>query len=168
MKCSSNIIQFLLQISSWNTFFFNLKIRSNLTKDERKTLKELQKLRVHEFRFPVDNNNMPRAKIEEQLGKSRKAKIDPTSRLMSKIQKKTLRTQKKNLHSTQFPHLNMVQSKRINRKRNFSMQVIVCPIGMVPYGISKYLADIIQLKPNKNQLKVQSRDHFFASTNVEN
>ena len=43
---------------------------------------------MHEFGFQVDNNNMARAKIEELLGKSRKAKIDPTSRLMSKIQKK--------------------------------------------------------------------------------
>ena len=120
---------------------------------------------------------MARAKIKEQLGKSTKAKIDLTSRLMSKIHKKLWKHRKKNLqtrlifnylHLTQFPHVYMAQSKRINQRRNFSMQVIVCPIGTLPYGISKYLADIIQLTLNKNQLKVQSRDHFFSSANAEN
>ena len=38
---------------------------------------------------------MARAKIKEQLGKSTKAKIDPTSRLMSKIHKKLWKHRKK-------------------------------------------------------------------------
>ena len=70
----------------------NLKIRSNLKKDERSALKELQKndkIRVHEFDkgcgFAIVTNDTAKEKIEEQLGKATKAKIDPTSRLTNKI-----------------------------------------------------------------------------------
>ena len=70
----------------------NLKIRSNLKKDERRALKELQKndkIRVHEFDkgcgFAIVTNDTAKEKIEEQLGKATKAKIDPTSRLTNKI-----------------------------------------------------------------------------------
>ena len=70
----------------------NLKIRSNLKKDERTALNELQKndkIRVHEFDkgsgFAIVTNDTVKEKIEEQLGKATKAKIDPTSRLTNKI-----------------------------------------------------------------------------------
>ena len=70
----------------------NLKIRSNLKKDERTALNELQKndkIRVHEFEkgsgFAIVTNDTVKEKIEEQLGKATKAKIDPTSRLTNKI-----------------------------------------------------------------------------------
>ena len=73
----------------------NLKIRSKLTKHEKRALKELQKdgnLKVHEFDkgcgFPIVTNDMAKNKPEEQLGKATKAKIDATSRLTNKIQKK--------------------------------------------------------------------------------
>ena len=73
----------------------NLKIRSNLTKDERRALKKLQKdgkLRVHEF--AIVTNDTATEKIEEQLGKATKAKTDPTSRLTNKIQKKLCKLRK--------------------------------------------------------------------------
>ena len=70
----------------------NLKIRSNLKKDERRALKELQKndkIRVHKFDkgcgFAIVTNDTAKEKIEEQLGKATKAKIDPTRRLTNKI-----------------------------------------------------------------------------------
>ena len=70
----------------------NLKIRNNLKKDERRALKELQKtdkIRAHEFDkgcgFAIVTNDTAKEKIEEQLGKATKAKIDPTSRLTNKI-----------------------------------------------------------------------------------
>ena len=76
-----------------------LNIQSNLTKDERRASKELQKLRVYEFDkgcgLAVVTNDMAKEKIEEQLGKATKAKLDPTSRVKSKIQKKTLQTYKR-------------------------------------------------------------------------
>ena len=81
----------------------NLKIRSNLKKDERRALKELQKndkIRVHEFDkgcgFAIVTNDTAKEKIEEQLGKATKAKIDPTSRLTNKIQKKLCKLRKEN------------------------------------------------------------------------
>ena len=89
----------------------NLKIRSNLTKHEKRALKELQKdgkLRVHEFDkgcgFAIVTIDTAKAKIEEQLGKATKAKIDPTSRLTNYIQKKLckLRKEKKFTNKTYF------------------------------------------------------------------
>ena len=48
---------------------------------------------MHEFDkgcgFAIVTNDTAKEKIEEQLGKATKAKIDPTSRLTNKIQKKT-------------------------------------------------------------------------------
>ena len=76
----------------------NLKIRSKLTKDERKALKELQKdgkLRVYEFDKGCGFAIVTKEKIEEQLGKATKAKTDPTSRLTNKIQKKFANLEKK-------------------------------------------------------------------------
>ena len=70
----------------------NLKIRSNLKKDERRALKELQKndkISVHEFDkscgFAIVSNDTAKEKIQKQLGKAIKAKTDPTSRLTNKI-----------------------------------------------------------------------------------
>ena len=81
----------------------NLKIRSNLTEDERRALKELQKdgkLRAHEFDkgcgFAIVTNDMPKEKVEEQLCKATKAKLDPKSRLTNKIQKKLCKLRKEN------------------------------------------------------------------------
>ena len=72
----------------------NLKIRSNLKKDERRALKELQKndkIRVHEFDkgcgFAIVTNDTAKEKVEDELGKETKAKIDLSNRLTNKIQK---------------------------------------------------------------------------------
>ena len=80
----------------------NLKIRSNL-KNRWKELKELQKsnkIRVHKFDkccgFAIVAKDTAKEKIEEQLGKATKAKIDPTSRLTNKIQKKLCKLRKEN------------------------------------------------------------------------
>ena len=61
----------------------NLKIRSNLKNDERRTLKELQKnnkIIVHAFDegygFAIVTNDTAKEKIEEQIGKTTKAKIE--------------------------------------------------------------------------------------------
>ena len=56
----------------------------------------------------------------------------------------------------------MAQSKRINRKKNFPMRLIVFTIGTSPYRISKYLVDIIQLTLNKNQHKVKNLKLFVT------
>ena len=56
----------------------------------------------------------------------------------------------------------MAQSKRINQKKNFPMRVIVSTICTPPYGISKYLVDIIQATLNKNQDKVKNSRSFLS------
>ena len=111
----------------------DLKIRSNLTNDERRALKELQKddkLRVHKFDkgcgFAIVTNDTVKEKIEEQLGKATKAEVDPTNRLTNKIQKKLCKLRKKNkfaiktflnyTHTTLSHHVYIAQLKRINRK----------------------------------------------------
>ena len=46
--------------------------------------------------FAIVTNDTAKGKIEEQLAKAAKAKIDPTSRLTNKIQKKLANLEKKN------------------------------------------------------------------------
>ena len=114
----------------------NLKIKSNLKKDERRALKELQKndkIIAHEFDkgcgFAIVTNDTAKEKIEEQLDKTTKAKIDPRSRLTNKIQKNFASLEKKTnlqtrvilnyIHPTPFHHVYMAQSKRTNQKKTF-------------------------------------------------
>ena len=101
------LIQDVSNISQTN---LNIKIRRNLTKDERRALNKLQrknKFRVHGFDkvcgFAIVTNNTAK-KIEEQLGKATKGKIDPTNRLMSKILRKLckFRKEKKCTNKTYF------------------------------------------------------------------
>ena len=157
----------------------NLKITSNLTKDERKALKELQKdgkLRVHEFDkgsgFAILTNDTAKEKIEEQLGKTTKAKIDPISRLTNKIQKKLCKLRKENkfTNKTYFelypsdliPPRLYGTIKAHKPEKNFPMRVIVSAIGTPPYGISKYLVDIIQPTLKKNHRKVKNSRSFVS------
>ena len=82
----------------------NLKIRSDLKKDERRALKELQKkrkkgkIRVPGFDkgcgFAIVTNDMAKEKVENELGKETKTKIDPSNRLKNKIQKKLCKFRK--------------------------------------------------------------------------
>ena len=79
--------------------------------------------------FAIVTNDMAKEKIEEQLGKARKAKIDLTSRLTNKIQKKFENLEKKTnlqtrltlnyIHQTPFHHVYMAQMKRTNQKKTF-------------------------------------------------
>ena len=105
-------------------------------------------------------NDTAKENIEEQTGKATKAKIDPTSRITNKIQKKLCKLRKENkfTNKTYFelypsdpiPPRLCGTIKHINRK-NFPMRVIASTTGSPPYGISRYLVDIIQPTLNKNQ-----------------
>ena len=159
----------------------NLKIRINLTKDERRALKELKKdgqLKVHEFDmgvgFAIMTNDTAKEKIEEQLGKATKAKIDSTSRLTNKIQKKLCKLRKENKFTNK-TYFKLYPSDPIpprlygtieahKPEKNFPMRVIVSTIGTPPYGISKYLVDIIQPTLNKNHHKVKNSRSFVSQT----
>ena len=146
---------------------FNLKIRSNLKKGERRALKELQKndkIKVHEFekccRFAFVINDTTKAKIEEQLGEATKEKIDPTSRFTNKIQENPckLRKESKFRNKTYFklyssdpiPPPLYGTIKAYKPEKILAIRVIVSIIGRPPYGISKYFVDIIQPTLNKN------------------
>ena len=47
-------------------------------------------------------------------------------------------------------------------EKTFPMWVIVSTIDKAPYGISKYIVDIIQLTLNKNQRKVKNSKSFVS------
>ena len=94
---------------------------------------------MHEFDkacgFAILTNDTAKEKIEEQLGKATKAKIDPTSRLTNKIQKKLCKLRKENkftnktfilncIHPTPFHHVYMAQSKRTNQKKTFPCDLL--------------------------------------------
>ena len=111
-------------------------------------------------------------KIEEQLGKATKAKLDPKSRAKARFRKKLCKiTKETNLqtrlilnyfHQTPFNHVYMAQSKHIHQKKNFPMWLTVFAIDTPPYGISIYLVDTIYLTLNKNKLKEKTQDHLVC------
>ena len=139
---------------------------------------------MHEFDkgcgLAIVTNDTAKEKKEEQLGKATKAKRDPTSRLTNKIQKKLCKENKftnkicfELYPSNPIPPrlYGTINADNTNWKKNSPMRVIVSTIGTPPYGISKYLADIIQPTLNKNQYKKVSkklRIICFASSNMEN
>ena len=115
---------------------------------------------------PIETNGMAKEKIEEQLDK---AKINPTSGLTNKIQKK-FRKENKFTNKTYFelypsdPIPPRLYGTIIAHKpeKNFPLRVIDSTIGKLPYGISKYLVDIIQPTLNKIQHKVKNSRSFVS------
>ena len=89
---------------------------------------------------------------------------------MNKIQKNLCKLRKENKFTNK-TYFELCPSKPIpphvygtvnahEPEKIFPMQVIVSTIGTVPYGISKYIVDIIQLTLNKNQHKVKNSRSF--------
>ena len=119
--------------------------------------------------FAIVTNDTFKVKIEKQLGKAAKTKINPKNRLTNKIQRNLCkhRKGKKFTNKTYFelypsdPRL-YGTIKAHKRDKNFAMRVIVSIIGRPPYGISKYLVDIIQPTLNKNQHKVKNSKSFVS------
>ena len=139
----------------------NLKIRSNLKKDERTALNELQKndkIRVHEFDkgsgFAIVTNDTVKEKIEEQLGKATKAKIDPTSRHTNKIQKKLCKLSKENKFTNKI-YFELYPSDSI-RPRLYGTIKVHKPEENFPMRVIVSTIDIIQPTLNKNQHKVKN------------
>ena len=136
---------------------------------------------MHEFNkscgFAIVTNDTTKEKIEEQLDKTTKVKIDPTSRLTNKIHKKLCKLRKENkfMNKTYFelypsdtiPPRLYGTIKAHNPEKNFPMRVIVSTIRTLPYGISTYLVDIIQPTLNKNQHKVKTQNHLFRKLRHE-
>ena len=126
--------------------------------------------------FAIVTNDKAKEKIEEQLENTTKAKIDPASRLTNKIQKKLCKLRKDNkfTNKTYFelypsdpiPPRLYGTIKAPKTEKNFPMRVIVSIIGTPPYGISKYLVDIIQPTLNKNQHKVKYSKSFAPQAQI--
>ena len=138
----------------------NMKIRSNLKKDERIALKELQKndkIRVHEFDkvsgLAIVINDTVKEKIEEQLDKATKAKIDPTSRHTNKIQKKLCKLSKENKFTNKI-YFELYPSDSI-RPRLYATIKVHKPEENFPMRVIVSTIDIIQPTLNKNQHKVK-------------
>ena len=126
--------------------------------------------------FAIVTNDTAKEKIEEQLGKATKAKIDPTSRLTNKIQKKLckLRKESKFTNKTYFelypsdpiPPRLYGTIKAHKPEKNFPMRLIVSTKDTPPYGISKYLVDVIQPTLNKNHHKVKNSRSFVSQAHT--
>ena len=88
----------------------NLKIRSDLKKRWKKSItritKQNDKIRVPEFDkgcgFAIVTNDTAKEKVEDELGKETKAKIDLSNRLTNKIQKIFANLEKKTNLQTRF------------------------------------------------------------------
>ena len=124
--------------------------------------------------FAIVTNDTAKEKIEEQLSKATKGKINPTSILTNKIQKNLCNLRKENKFTSE-AYFELYLSDSIppclygtikvhKPEKNFPMRVIVSPIGTPPYGVSKYLVDIIQPTLNKNQHKVKNSKSFVSQT----
>ena len=110
----------------------NLKIKSNFTKEEQRTLNEIKrhdKIKVQESDrgcgFAIVIGDTAKETIEEQLGKAAKAK-EPRNQLTSKAQKKLSKLRKENTF----------------RKKKAYMEQLT--IGTLPYRVSKFLSDTIK------------------------
>ena len=117
---------------------------------------------------PIETNGTAKEKIEEQLGKN----IHPTSGLTNKIQKKLCKFRKENTFTNK-TYFELYPSDPIpprlygtiiahKPEKNFPLRVIASTIGKLPYGISKYLVDIIQPTLNKIQHKVKNSRSFVS------
>ena len=113
---------------------------------------------------------MPCKKIEKQIRESVVSNNDPTSALTSKIHKyfATLRKQQKFETRTYFqlypsnpipPRLYGV-IKACKLEKCYPMQDIVSAIGTLPYRISQYLVELIQLTLNKSKYKITNSSSF--------
>ena len=80
-------------------------------------------------RFAIGTGDTAKEKIEEQLGKATKAKIDPANRLTQDSEKgckcrKKIRLILNYIHLTPFYHVYIVQPKRTNQQIIFLCESI--------------------------------------------
>ena len=155
-----------------------MKIKDNLSKEQRKALKEIRQMnnntKVSPFdkgsEFVVLSEGDAIKKIEEKLGKTKVIDEDRTQKYTSRIQKhlRKLREEKK---FTEKEYLEVYPSDTIpprlygtvkdhKPENKYPMHTVVSTIGTPHYGISKYLVKIIQLTVNKNQYKIKNFVEF--------
>ena len=109
-------------------------------------------------------------KIKAQLGKSEVINDDPTTSFTNKIQKHLSKLRKEDKFdkktyyklypSDPIPPRLYGTIKAHKPEKDYPMRTIVSTIGTPPYGISKYLVEIIQPTLNKNEYKVTNSTTF--------
>ena len=157
----------------------NMKIKDNLSKEQRKALKEIWQINNNTKVYPFDKGSGfvvlsegdAIKKIEEQLGKAKVIDEDPTQKYTSKIQKHLckLRKEKKFTDKEYFeiypsdpiPPRLYGTVKAHKPEKNYPMRTVVSTIETPPYGISKYLVKIIQPTLNNRQHKIKNSVEFI-------
>ena len=144
-----------------------MKIRNNLTFEQRIALKELSQStenKVYSYDkgtvFVILKNKDAIWKIEEQIRESVVSNTDSTSAVTSKIQKHlaTLRKQQKFETRTYSRLYGVIKAYKC--EKFYPMRVIVSTIGTPPYDISQYLVELIQPTLNKSKYKITNSSSF--------
>ena len=156
----------------------NMKIKDNLSKEQRKALKEIRQINNNTKVYPFDKGSGfvvlsegdAIKKIEEQLGKAKVIDEDPTQKYTSKVQKHLckLRKEKKFKNKEYFeiypsnpiPPQLYGTVKAHKPEKNYPMRTFVSTIGGPPYGICKYLVKIIQPTLQNSQHKIKNSVEF--------
>ena len=156
----------------------NIKIKDNLSKEQRKARKEIQQInnntKVYQFdkgsRFVVLSEGDAINTVEEQLGKAKVINEYPTQKYTSKIQKHLCKLRKEKKFKDK-EYFDMYPSDSIpprfygtvkahKPEKNYPMRTAVSTIGTPPYGFSKFLVKIIQPTLNKSQHKIKNSVEF--------
>ena len=161
-----------------------MKIRDNLSKEQRKALKEIRQINNNTKVYPFDKGSGfvvlsegdAIHKIEEQLRKAKVIDEDSTQKYTSKNQKHLckLRKEKKFTDKEYFeiytsdpiPPRIYGTVKAYKPEKNYPMRTVVSTTGTPPYGISKYLVKIIQLTLNKSQHKIKNSVEFVNEAEI--
>ena len=156
---------------------FNIKTTDNLTKNERIAIKEIKNntdIKIYPFDkengFTIINDADAISKIEEQLGKANVINYDPTQSFTRKIQNLLSKLRKEDKFTNRL-YFDLYPSDPIpprlygaikahKPEKNFPMRTIVSTIGTPPYGISKYLVELVQPTLNKNIHRVVNSSSF--------
>ena len=142
----------------------NTKIKDNLSKEQRKALKQIRQInnntKVYPFNkgsgFVVLLQGAAIKKTEKQLGKTKVIYEDPTQNYHSKIQKHLCKFRKEKKF-TDKEYFEIYPSDPIPPRlygtvkahkpgKNYPMRTVVSTIGTPPCGISKYLVKISHIK----------------------
>ena len=157
----------------------NMKIKDNLSKEQRKALKEIWQINNNTKVYPFDKGSGfvvlsegdAIKKIEEQLGKAEVIDEDPTQKHTSKIQKYLCKLRKEKKF-TDMEYFEIYPSDPIPPRlygtvkankpvKNYPMRTVVSTIGTPPYRISKYLVKTIQPTLNNSQHKIKYSVEFI-------
>ena len=150
--------------------------RKNITRDQATALKEIVN-DVNVDIYPFDkgsgfvriDHDDALIKIEDQIGKTKILKKDPTPGLVTKVQS-LMRKHKDKFNISQYRKLyptdgippriyGMVKAHK--PEKNYPMRMVVSTVGTPVYEISEYLVNVIQNTLNKNPIRVLNSSSFI-------